>query len=265
MTETLPPEDAVLSPADYQPDRSLPAKLRRRLTKWQTARKLGPMAASIVTFSFDDFPKSAADTGAEIMEIYGASAIYYACSGLVGGRTLTGEQYTDEDIALLLQAGHEIGAHTHTHLDCARAPVDRVIYDIARNLAELEQMGVPGKIQHFAYPYGETTFALKTSLTSKFETCRGILPGHNTQTTDAMQLSAMELTPDEATTARAINAIEKARHTPGWLHIFTHDVSNSPSPFGTRPASLKAILEAARLSDLQILTPRQVFQSQMAA
>lgn len=261
MTNMPAPEEAVLSPADYQPDRSLPAKLRRRLTKWQTAKKLDPMAASIVTFSFDDFPKSAADTGAEIMDMYGAPAIYYACSGLAGGCTLTGEQYTDEDLIPLIQAGHEIGSHTHTHLDCARAPIEHVLGDIDRNLSELKQMGVTDSIQHFAYPYGETSLALKKKLTGRFTTCRGILPGYNTRSGDAMQLSAMELTPDDATTARAIDAIETARRKPGWLHIFTHDVSNSPSPFGTRPASLKAVLEAARVADLQILTPGQVYQT----
>lgn len=257
-TAALNPDDhAVMFPLDYSPDRSLFAKVQRRLTKWRTAKPLGALSGSAITFSFDDFPKSAGDTGAEIMDMIGAPAIYYACSGLAGRTNQTGEQYNQGDLARLIAAGHEIGAHTHTHLDCASAATDHVLGDIALNLQHLKDMGVTCPITHFAYPYGETTIALKRTLVSRFDTCRGILPGTNMANADAMQLSAMELSPDEATTARALGAIEAARHTPTWLHIFTHDVRHNPSPFGVTPATLKTIAKAARASGLPIVTGRQ--------
>ena len=57
----------------YTPDRSFPARIRRRLTQWRVA---APLARSpkrpMVTFSFDDFPKSAATNGASIIESVGA-------------------------------------------------------------------------------------------------------------------------------------------------------------------------------------------------
>ena len=248
---------AKLSPFDYSPRRTFSAKIQRRLTQSQTSSPLGKVAHSMLTFSFDDFPKSAADTGAEILEAINAPAIYYACSGLAETVTPTGEQYDADDLLRLTKAGHEIGAHTHTHLDCAAAPLETALNDIEMNLDQLKVMGLEQSVEHFAYPYGETTIALKKSLMGKFATCRGILPGQNRQSSDRMQLRSMELKPDSMTTDRAEYAIEMAMKEPTWLHIFTHDVRRSPSNFGTRPADLIRLSRLARDAQLPIVTPSQ--------
>ena len=243
------------SPFDYACDRSLQAKMRRRLTQWTTAKRLPPVRQSMITFSFDDFPKSAADTGAEIIESVDAKAIYYTSTGLQGVRLQTGEQFEDTDMLTLAKAGHEIGAHTHSHIDCANASVENVISDIERNLTELKAMGLNAPVEHFAYPYGETTVPLKQALKGKFASCRGVLSGLNNGFSDTMQLRAMELTPDDMTTDRALHAIETALTRPTWLHIFTHDVQQKPSDFGTTPASLMRVARQARDSEISIVTP----------
>jgi peptidoglycan/xylan/chitin deacetylase (PgdA/CDA1 family) len=250
----------VLSPSDYTPDLSLPGRINRRLTQWRTSQPLGAVSQSIITFSFDDFPKSAADTGAEIMDSINAPAIYYACTGLAGRSNITGAQYEADDLLALAKAGHEIGAHTHSHLDCARTSVACVLANIERNLDGLKEMGLAQEVKHFAYPYGETQVALKKALIGKFDTCRGILPGQNQSRADRMQLRAMELSPDEMTTDRALYAIERATSTPTWLHIFTHDVRLKPSNYGVTPNSLMLIARAARDSGLLITTPTKAMQ-----
>lgn len=250
----------VLFPENYCPDITLPAKLKRRLTQWRTVQAMGKVAQSYITFSFDDFPKSAADTGAEIMDTINAPAIYYACTGLMGKTNKTGKQYEVDDLLALEKAGHEIGAHTHTHMDCATTNLECVLKDIDQNLMGLKDMGLRQSVTHFAYPYGETTRALKQALTDKFQTCRGILPGQNGARADRMQLRAMELTPDAMTTDRALSAIESAITEPTWLHIFTHDVRQNPSDFGTSPESFMRIAKAARASGLCIATPKTVMK-----
>ncbi|MEO9969075.1 MAG: polysaccharide deacetylase family protein [Hyphomonadaceae bacterium] len=247
----------VMSPMDYVPDLSLLARLNRRRVFWKKTAPIHAPTQSIITFSFDDFPKSAADTGAEIVESIGAKAIYYACSGLAGCVNRTGEQYVDTDMLALDRAGHEIGAHTHTHLDCSRASTDAVMRDISENLDQLKQMGLTKSVDHFAYPYGETTTELKTALKDKFLTARGIRTGINAKGADRMQLTAVELKPDTATTAQALAAIERANTTPAWLHIFTHDITANPSPFGTTPQELKKIVKKARDSGIRVATPRE--------
>lgn len=254
MTQ-MPDSNMPLWPLDYSPDRSFRAKIQRRMTQWRRVDACGPLKTSMITFSFDDFPKSAADTGAEIMASINAPAIYYACSGLAGRTNKTGELYDDSDLIALARAGHEIGAHTHTHLDCAASDLGTVLTDIDMNLQQLKDMGLEQKVRHFAYPFGETTAALKQALKGKFDTCRGILSGNNGARSDRLQLRAMELTPDPATTDRAIFAIETALQSPCWLHIFTHDVRRQPSPFGTTPDALISIARAAQSSGLPIVTP----------
>lgn len=251
---------AMVSPIDYSPSRGLQAKLRRRYTQWHCCAPLGAVDSSMITFSFDDFPRSAADTGADILASINAPAIYYACSGLANAVTITGEQYEPGDMLDLSKAGHEIGAHTHTHLDCAEATLETVLADINNNLNQLKAMGLEQSVTHFAYPYGETTIALKRSLMDKFQTCRGINAGLNGADADRTQLVSMELTPDSMTTDRAIQAIEAAQRKPIWLNIFTHDVSASPSVYGTSPESLKKIARAARDSGLPIVTPSQAME-----
>lgn len=244
-----------LSPDTYVPDRSLKAKLLRRVIQWRTARPLPKDPdRPIVTFTFDDFPKSSVTNGASIVENVGGKATYYACSGLMNGETVTGPQYDQDDLHNLIERGHEIGGHTHFHIDCWRTPLEYALQDIDRNLSELRDIGSKAAVPQFAYPYGETTFALKEALIDKFRVCRGILPGVNGKGSDLMQLRALELCPEESTIDRAIHAIDCAKDNPKWVIIFTHDVRDNPSAFGTFPKSLQRVADHAVKSGMEILS-----------
>ena len=76
---------STLKPNNYEPARDLPARLRRRLTQWQA---VAPLPAhppqAMISFTFDDFPHSAADAGASILDRFGARGCYYACTGFLG-------------------------------------------------------------------------------------------------------------------------------------------------------------------------------------
>lgn len=239
---------------NYSPSRSITAKISRRITQWRTADPLGIKPVKpIVSFTFDDFPKSAANEGAGILDHVGGKGTFYACTSLAGTQTATGEQFDKSDIDSLLNSGHEIGAHTHTHLDCSKAKLSDIRLDIELNIRHLEGMGV-SNIHQFAYPYGETRPSLKQELTDWFETARGVLPGINTVTSDRLQLRSFELTPDAKTVRRAAAAIRAAHYNPTWIVIFTHDVSQTPSPFGTYRQDLKQLAEMARDIDADILS-----------
>ena len=244
-----------LSPASYEPDRRLNAKVLRRLTQWRTALPLDATPdRAIVTFTFDDFPKSAARIGASIVERIGGKATFYACSGVMGRANATGDQYTNNDLAALQASGHEIGAHTHNHIDCWRTPPGEVLADIDQNLQKLEEMGVSTPIRQFAYPYGETQFALKQALIGKFRAARGILPGVNRKGSDLMQLRALELDREPTSTDRAIATIEAAARNPGWVILFTHDVADWPSPFGIKTRDLERIAQRVQDAGAAVLS-----------
>ena len=239
---------------DYLPSRSLPAKIKRRLTQW---RAVAPLCIrpekTIVSFTFDDFPKSAAEDGADIIESVNGKATYYACSSLAGQHMTTGQQFDAADIVALQASGHEIGAHTHTHLDCSKAKLSDIRKDIALNIRQLNDMGA-SEVTQFAYPYGETQVPLKRTLARDFETARGVLAGINTPGADRMQLRALQLTPDASTIKRAEAALNAARNSPAWIVIFTHDVARAPSPFGVRSDDLRTLANMADDIDADILS-----------
>ena len=178
----------------YVPSRSPPARVQRRVVQWRKAcqAEVAP-DRPVITFTFDDFPKAALN-GADIVERHGGRAGFYACTSLAGQRSpVMGEMFDGATLAELRARGHEIGAHTHTHLDCARARLDRVERDIGENLVALSEMGHDETVSAFAFPYGETTYSAKRWVGDVFATGRGILPGVNVGECDRSQLRAVDL------------------------------------------------------------------------
>lgn len=245
----------MLDPSKYSPDRSLPAKIKRRLTYWRAAKPMGHTPnRGIVSFTFDDFPKSAAEYGAEALASEDVPGTYYVCTGMRGHTNVMGEMYDEADLHALSAAGHEIGAHTHSHLDCSRVNAATVRSEIEQNLDGLDAMRQGAAVAHFAWPYGETTRENKGKIGDLVSTARGILPGINGKGSDLMQLGAFELTPDQWTTERAANAIERTARKGGWTIIFTHDVRRNPSPFGTTPEALKRLVKLSQDAGLDVLS-----------
>ena len=240
----------------YQPSGSLTAKLRRRMARWHLARPLlARPRTTRICFTFDDFPKSAADTGAEILDEVGAKGCFYACTGMAGTENHLGRLFDERDLSELTAAGHEIGAHTETHLDCGQAPQDVVLKDIDTNLKRLVEMGHHEIVRQFAWPYGETSRSLKPRLSSRFDAVRGIHAGVNMKGSDLMQLKALELDASEASIDRAAAAIEAGASEPAWIFVFTHDVREKHSEWGTTPANLRRLARLARDTGAKLQTP----------
>lgn len=217
----------------YVPSRSAPAKLQRRVVQWRKAcqAEVAP-DRPVVTFTFDDFPKTALN-GADIIEKHGGRAGFYACTTLMNQHNpVMGEMFDAAALGELRTRGHEIGAHSHTHLDCARAPLSKVERDIGENLVALQEAGHLETVSAFAYPYGETTYAAKRWVGDVFVTGRGILPGINIGECDRSQLRAVELGATAMHRKRALAALKTAIDAKAWLFFFTHDVSTSPSEYG---------------------------------
>jgi len=231
---------------NYEPSRSLPAKLGRRIVQWRHA---APATVEtdrpIVSFTFDDFPKSAV-TGADILEKLGGRAGFYASTSYMGViHPEMGEMFDAETLIELHGRGHEIGAHTHSHIDCARAGVRTVEHDIGENLVQLVSAGHIPTVASFAYPYGETSFATKCWSSNVFSTARGVLPGVNVGEIDRAQLRAVELGESKWARKRAIAMLEKAVATNGWLMFFSHDVSATPSSYGVSESQLTELAQRA--------------------
>src|SRR5260370_12388848 len=97
--------------------------LNRCYGKYQriTARSFGrrPFAikteSPLISFTFDDFPRSALLTGGAILQSFGLAGTYYASLGLMGSQAATGPIFLPEDLKVLLEHGHELESHPFTH------------------------------------------------------------------------------------------------------------------------------------------------------
>jgi peptidoglycan/xylan/chitin deacetylase (PgdA/CDA1 family) len=231
---------------NYVPSRKLAAKVERHVVQLrQAARALIAPDRPVVTFSFDDFPKSALN-GADIVEKHGGRAGFYACTSLMGKTSpAMGEMFDAATLKELVARGHEIGAHSHSHLDCAKHKLDKVQKDVSENLVALAEAGHAEHVSAFAYPYGETTFAAKSWVSEVFVTGRGILPGVNVGEADRSQLRAIELGASAASRRRAVAALKNCVASRGWLIFFTHDVSPSPSSYGATSELIEELAKTA--------------------
>lgn len=240
--------------APYIPG-GLRSKLTRRLSRL-VARRQFPVALdhSIVTFTFDDFPKSAATAAAAALETHGWAGTFYACAAYAGGETHHGPMFDAGDLHRLAMAGHEIACHTYEHLDCGRASANEVLASIKKNARALAAMGFDRELTNFAFPFGEVTPAVKQVLDLHFDALRGIHPGINRGQCDLNLLSAIPLDGGETGIQRACEAAESLPTAPGWLIYYGHDVQDNPTQWGCTPAQFDAVIKAVEASGAEVLT-----------
>lgn len=236
----------------YSPPRDLVSKLRRRFVQQRAARPAHlTFDEPIFSITFDDFPASAAETGVRVLDRHGAKGTFYASAGLAGKNGPCGVNFSAIDIARLAAHGHEIGCHSLQHEDCARRDIFSNLEDLARNRDQLMAMGAPAPRSH-AYPYGETNVELKDNLPPRFLSARGIVPALNVGRADLAQLHAYPVFGPGAL-ARVRGALRLGAKSKAWLIAFTHDVSDNPSPFGTKTSDLDELLRAAHAHGFVIL------------
>jgi peptidoglycan/xylan/chitin deacetylase (PgdA/CDA1 family) len=239
----------VLQQWTYAPSNNTAARVQRQATRLRRgARALVQPDRPVVCFTFDDFPKAALN-GADIIEKRGGKAGFYACTSWMGKRSpITGEMFDAATLADLRVRGHEVGAHTHSHLDCSKTELEKIQRDVGANLVALSDAGYMANVSAFAWPFGETTYEAKRWAGEVFATARGTRAGINRGDCDRSQLRAIELGASAAHRHRAVAALKKCVETKGWLFFFAHDVSNSPSPQGA-PSKLVEEL-AKRAADM---------------
>lgn len=236
--------------AAYSADRSLKGKLRRRLVRLQLRRPL-PAAPDgpAISFSFDDIPATAAEAGAAVLEAAGARGTFYVCVGLAGREGPMGRYASLEAVSRLARRGHEVGCHTHGHLDCGQAAGAEIAADVEANARALAGLGI--RPASFAYPYGDVSRQAKQALAGRFAALRALHPGLVRPGADLNQLPAVGVEGPDGE-ARAARWIDRALAERAWLILYTHDVAEQPSPWGCTPAALARLVERARAGGARV-------------
>lgn len=240
----------------YTPDVSLAGKLRRRfarLTHRRPARL--SLARATVSFTFDDIPASAAHAGAQALERHDARGTFYVCAGLFGREGHMGRFADAAEIGALIRQGHEVAGHTLNHVDCHRTPPSALETDLDANDAALRGLGAAPL--HFAYPYGEVSPRAKGQLGQRYASLRGVHKGLVHDGGDRNQLPGVGIEgADGEVLARAW--IDRAVAENAWLILYTHDVRETPSPWGCTPDALDRLIAYARDADCDIRTVGEV-------
>lgn len=208
---------------------------------------------AIVSFTFDDFPRSALDTGGALLRSYGLAGTYYVALGLLDGTSPSGVICSRADIAKLLDEGHEIGCHTYDHCHSWNTSPYAFEASINRNRQEL-QKNFPGQEFHtLSYPISEPRPETKRRAGSHFLACRAGGQVFNRGKADLNQLSAYFLERANGDLG-AVKALIRACHKEGgWLIFATHDVAESPSQFGCSPSFFEDVVSFAVKSDAHVL------------
>jgi peptidoglycan/xylan/chitin deacetylase (PgdA/CDA1 family) len=212
------------------------------------------IAKPLVSFTFDDFPRSALHVGGAILKRHGALGTYFACTGLMGKRDATGEMFVEEDLRVVLNEGHELGCHTSGHHDAMLTLSAAFERSIVANRAELARMCPGVTIRSFSYPKAEPNLGTKRAAAQHSLCCRGGGQTFNRNRADLNCLKSFFIEQSRETPERIMRLIDENRDAPGWLIFSTHDVCDRPSPYGCTPALFDEIVSYSAASGARLLT-----------
>jgi peptidoglycan/xylan/chitin deacetylase (PgdA/CDA1 family) len=215
-------------------------------------------AQPLVSFTFDDAPRSALLAGRHVLERHGVRGTYYLSLGLLGQPGPSGPIATLQEVREAAQAGHELGCHTYDHLDAWHTPWFRYIDSVDANAQALAAHLPGARFETFAYPRSGAVAAVKPALARRFLCCRHGGQRGNEGQADLNLLQACYLDRHaKASLTFLRHLVERNARARGWLILATHDVAPEPSRWGCTPAFLDAVLRHALLTGSRVLPVRE--------
>ena len=221
----------------------------------------------LISFTFDDFPRSAFLNASAILGRYGILGTYYVSLSLAGKESQMGPMYQTEDLKELARLGHELGCHTFGHCHSWNTHPDIYEKAILDNQQALNEV-IPGTaFQTFSYPFSGPRLPVKQVAGRHFLCCRGgglragrfFLRHHaggqtfNSGTTDLNLLCAFFLEQSRENPEAVKRLIDQNAQARGWLIFATHDVCERPSRFGCTPDFLEQVVQWSLESGARLL------------
>jgi peptidoglycan/xylan/chitin deacetylase (PgdA/CDA1 family) len=208
----------------------------------------------IISFTFDDFPRSAYHVAGTILKTYGFRGTYYAALGLMGKRASpVGEIFSLEDLDRVAADGHELGCHTFAHCHSWNTSPKVFEQSIIENEQRLRELLPEASFKTFAYPIAGPRPHSKRRAARHFSCCRFGGQTYNAGVTDRSLLSAYFLEQGRHEPDAVKRLIDRNSEACGWLIFATHDVSDTPTRFGCTPGFFEDIVRYASRSGAAIL------------
>lgn len=204
----------------------------------------------IISFTFDDFPRTAILNGGKILNENSIKGSFYVSLKLVGSDSPSGKIATYKDIEKLFSEGHELGCHTYNHFDALYTKPDIFLKSINRNAEELNSRFPNKTFKTFAYPKTGPTLAIKKIVGRHFFCCRGGANMINRKSTDLNLLNSYFLDwRIGGAFAPVKKMIDYNNSCNGWLIFSTHDISTNPSRYGCKIELFDQIVQYAANSN----------------
>ena len=159
---------------------------------------------------------------------------------------------SENEVRDLARRGHEIGCHSFHHLDCGQAKAGEIEREVQLNYERLAEFAVR-RPRTFAYPYGDVSLDAKKVAARKFRAARALHRGVIEDGCDLNQLPAVGVE-GASGEVRAAKWLKRAAAKKAWLILYTHDVSETPSPWGCTPGALESLLAQANALGFEIAT-----------
>lgn len=216
----------------------------------------------MISFTFDDAPKTAFDIGGDILKSRDSRATFFVSLALLGRKTKVGDIGSLDDLLRAVEEGHELGCHTFDHWDTWQTSVRKFVESVERNGKALRRI-LPGmEFRTFAYPLSEPRPAVKCRLEKYFVCCRGGGQTSNIGMIDLNLLKAYFLdNRNKANIDEVKRLIDHNSSCRGWLIFATHDISDNPSPYGCTPKFFEQVVEYAARSDTLLLPVAKAYEN----
>lgn len=222
----------------------------------QTRRAL-PEGQKVVSLCFDDFPESAASQGAAVLQQAGARGTFYTCFGLLGQEGYGGKLAQLWQVQALQEAGHEIGCHTYNHVNASFNALEKFSKACAENKKTADALSI--KLLQFSYPEGGMSRNSKQFIKQNYQSARGGFYGINKGGIDVHCLRSVPLYMNRL--QKISSYVDALAAKGGWLILYTHDVSNTPSEQGISLQALGDVLKTLRQKNIAIRPVGQVVQT----
>ncbi len=207
----------------------------------------------IVSFTFDDVPDSGFENGGRILTEYGFSGTFYVSHKFLHASP-PDDYFTLQHLSVAIQNGHELGCHTHGHIQLSRTPLATAVRDLENNRKAIRSLLPEVQLTNFSYPFGEQTLAIKKHLSQTYRSARGVAHGVNAGSTDLLNLKAIRLYEKQFPLSEIFKKLDEVERCNGWLIFYTHDVKNDPTPWGCSPGYFEAVVKEVAGRGLKVKT-----------
>jgi peptidoglycan/xylan/chitin deacetylase (PgdA/CDA1 family) len=215
----------------------------------------------IISFSFDDAPRTAFRNGGDILKAHGVRGTYFLSLGMLGTESPSGIIASKDDLHRAVEEGHELGCHTFDHKDSWKTKAEVFEQSVLKNRQELAIILPDTVFSSFAYPLCNPSPANKRRMGKLFNFCRGGGQTLNVGMADLNLLKAFFLDVRNGDTIDTVRRlVDRNAESRGWLIFATHDVTENPSPYGCTKAFLEEVVAYSSTSGAHLLPIGEVIR-----